>query len=184
MTQVDFDALIRTIEADRVIRLFGEEHRDIRELPYRLGMTLQHLQLLPPDEQDLVMRQALQHVFGAERLAAWEGHEAYSPAHTTLLVAYLLSGFSGEAVAQTAERIMAKNAGTLTEMTADSISVSTGASSSPTSGANTASTCCDRASWSGENSSSCSAGSAGCPALPCAWRKGASLTKAPARYGQ
>lgn len=155
MTLVDFDALIRGIEADRVIRLFGEEHRDIRELPYRMGMTLQHLPLLPPEEQDLVMRAALQHAFGAERLAAWEGQEAYSPAHATLLVAYLLSGFSGEAVAQTAARMMAKNAGRLTEMPADSISVSTGPSFSPTSAVNTASTCVDRANSSGESSCCC-----------------------------
>ncbi len=166
MAQVDFDALIRTIEGERVIRLFGEEQRGMRELPYRLGIRLQNMPLLPPAEQDAVLQQALQHVFGAERLAAWEGHEEYGPAHTTLLVAYLLSGFSAQAVEETAQRLIAKNAQRLTETMTPSTSVSTGAHSSPTSGANTRSTCCDPASWSGENSSSCCAGSPEIPGSP------------------
>ena len=91
------------------------------------------------------MRQALRHVFGAERLAAWEAHEEYGPVHTSLLVAYLLSGFSAEAVAQAAQRMIEKNAGRLTETAMPSTSVSTGESSSPTSGESTALTCCDPA---------------------------------------
>jgi len=103
---VDIDAAYGSIGNRRSIKLFGEEHSDIKEVPYQLGLALNDVQSLPPAEQDALVLQALQHVFGAERFSQWENNPEWTQSHLQLLFAYILSGFKTIGVEAAADRIV------------------------------------------------------------------------------
>ena len=103
---VDIDAAFRSIGANRSITLFGEEHFDIKELPYRIGIALNDIASLSSVDQDALVLKALHAVFGEERFATWEAREDWTQSHLQLLIAYILSGFKISGVQAAADRIV------------------------------------------------------------------------------